>query len=98
MSQNTDSNPVSQELPLLERSKHGWEVRKQLCPKVKQPSKIYTTKEVVKLLRIPSDRPIRRARSLGSAYLHNPGDLKDSRIVVAVGQKNKWLVYSPFGA
>jgi len=98
MSKITDSKPISQELPLLERSNQGWQVRKQLCPKVKTSSQFYTTKEVVDLLRISSDRPIRRARSRGNAYLHNPGDLIESFIIVAAGQKNKWLVYKPFSA
>ena len=98
MSKATDLNRANQELPLLERGTHGWRVRTHLCPKVKPASGYYTTKEVVDLLRISNARPIHHARNKGTAYLHNPGDLKESCIVVAAGIKNKWLIYKPISA
>lgn len=98
MAKGTDSKSVSQELPLLESGRDGWQIRKHLCSTGRSASRYYTTREVVDLLRISNDRSLCRARRKGSAYLHNPGDLQESSVVVAAGLRNKWLIYKPFSA
>lgn len=93
MSKNTNPELISQQLPLLERKEQGWQIRRGLSQKQNQISRHYTTREVVDLLKLPSRTPLYQAKRRGTAYLHNPGNLENSRIVVAVGLRDKWLIY-----
>jgi hypothetical protein len=84
----------SQQLPLLELVKNGWQVPQYFHQLSVTPQPL-STKEVMKIIQLESPTLLYRARQENSAYWHKTGDINQSKIVVPLGMRNKWMVFVP---
>jgi Na+-transporting NADH:ubiquinone oxidoreductase subunit NqrC len=87
---------IRQQLSLLDIKADKWQVSQQ--PPIKPTQHIYSTKEVVKFLSLDSAAPLYRAKKEGAAYWHQSEDIKQSKIVVPMGMRDKWTIYHPLAA
>jgi hypothetical protein len=77
------------ELPLFVQSENMAVSQRVWQRSIDQPKvKIYTTQEVVKLLKLTSPTALYWARSHHRVYL------QDRYVVIPTGQRNKWQVFN----
>jgi len=84
----------SQPLPLLELGNNGWRVPHHLHQLSVKPRPL-STKEVMKMIALESPTNLYHARQENLAYWHNSGDISQSKIVVPLGMRNKWMIFVP---
>jgi hypothetical protein len=97
MSKNNRFNEVSQQLVLLEQEPKGWQVPQNLIQSRSHAIPL-STKEVMKVLPLESPAPLYRARRERAAYWHKTADVSQSKIVVPLGMRDKWVVFTPQSA
>jgi hypothetical protein len=94
MNKNKPLGYDSQQLPLLELGKNGWQISQDLC-RSKIVQKPLSTQEVIEMISPESPQSLYCARQENSAYWHKTGDINQSKIVVPLGMRNKWMVFVP---
>jgi hypothetical protein len=94
MSKNNRFDEVSQQLVLLEQGVKGWKIPQRLIQSASNAIPL-STKEVMKVLPLESPTLLYRARRERAAYWHKTADVSQSKIVVPLGMRDKWVVFTP---